>query len=113
MMALIYIRMKSIIKKIRMKRIMEAIFNVVMGKDPLDDSDLMQKKEMEMEEKVRRAYQKRLVVENENYPLKLLEMFSFHSIGLLYKLHPRKTLFDKLLRFFFYVFKSVPIFISC
>lgn len=101
--------MKSILKKIRMKRIMEHIFNVVMGKDPLDDSELMQKKEMEMEEKVRRAYQKRLLAENENYSLKLIEMFSFHSIGLLYKLHPQRTLFDKLKRFFFYVFKSVPI----
>jgi hypothetical protein len=100
--------MKAKLRRLRTKMLLTSIFNNVIGKDEqLENIEIMKKKEMEMEEKVLQAYMKKMQGENENYPLKLLEMFSFNSIRLIYKLHPHKTFSDKMKRLLFYTSKFI------
>ena len=97
--------MKKKIRKIRVKILLEKVFNTVIGKDMTLDSDFYRDKEKQMEDKLLKTYSKLFSEENEQYSLKLIELFSLQSIKTIYKIYPHKTLRDAFKREIFILTK--------
>lgn len=94
--------LKAKLKKIRAKLLIIKFYNTFIGKDVLaQDSAFLAEKEKEIETKLIKTYHTLYTQENPHYCLKLIEMFSFHSVYMIYKLYPTKTIFQRINKLFF------------